>query len=591
MLRGADGLVFVIQRRLAGDIALQLAGQVDSRLGCKPVERRRLVELIVRMLIQARTDRVEEIVAGMGDAFYDGLIGMQAQAVLVQPAARRVGFIVFVKPAAVADLLRQRKLTVQQTRRCRHHLKNGAGRIAGADGVIDQRVSGIQQDIGRRIAADDKRIGIIGRIARQRQNAAFHVDDDDRALFRQLNRVGFKIARRALKVGLVLIQPGIAVEQSLLLIADVVDVFFQRIFCDALEVRVDGQLDVVAIRRLCRGERPADRAISVNFHHALAYALRCAGGKPILHGLFHTIEADQIRQRVALVLVGRVIRVVVLNLADIADYMAGQRAVRIHALRAHGNADAFHRQRLCLDFDDGLPTDVGGDCDRLRQEGVILHRFPDAEHLNLLFRAQFLGNSILAAQLFKKLLLRVSRGAADVKVAAPHLFARVLLRLRILVVVPREDPKPRHFILHEGERGIQCAAVFLDDIDDVDDRVRINLVLADRLARRLVNVGRRVIGIAVELYVVNLLIIGKRQRVNVHDGAARALTGDGLGLLAFRAGKVVVIAGNLQIKQPRDQNAEEQRHHAGNRPISPQILFIHRTQNLRKCLTIVSHDV
>ena len=271
--------------------------------------------------------------------------------------------------------------------------------------------------------------------------------------------------------------------------------------------------------------------------------------------------------------------------------MAGQRAVRIHALRAHGNADAFHRQRLCLDFDDSLPTDVGGDCDRLRQEGVILHRFPDAEHLNLLFRAQFLGNSILAAQLFKKLLLRVSRGAADVKVAAPHLLARVLLRLRILVVVPREDPEPRHFILHEGERGIQRAAVFLDDIDDVDDRVRINLVLADRLARRLVNVGRRVIGIAVELHVVNLLIIGKRQRVDVHDGAARTLTGDGLGLLAFRAGKVIVIAGNLQIKQPRDQNAEEQRHHARNRPISPQILFIHRTQNLRKCLTIVSHDV
>ena len=168
---------------------------------------------------------------------------------------------------------------------------------------------------------------------------------------------------------------------------------------------------------------------------------------------------------------------------------------------------------------------------------------------------------------------------------------RVLLRLRILVVVPREDPEPRHFILHEGERGIQRAAVFLDDVDDVDDRVRINLVLADRLARRLVNVGRRVIGVAVELYVVNLLIIGKRQRIDVHDGAARALTGDGLGLLAFRAGKVVVIAGNLQIKQPHDQNTEEQRHHAGNRPISPQILFIHRTQNLRKCLTIVSHDV
>ena len=112
MLRGADGLVFVIQRRLAGDIALQLARQVDPRLGRKPVERRRFVELIVRMLIQARTDRVEEIVAGMGDAFYHGLIGMQAQPILVQPAARRVGFIVFVKPAAVADLLRQRKLTV-----------------------------------------------------------------------------------------------------------------------------------------------------------------------------------------------------------------------------------------------------------------------------------------------------------------------------------------------------------------------------------------------------------------------------------------------------------------------------------------------
>lgn len=74
---GADGLVFVIKRRLAGDIALQLAGQIDSRLGRKPIERRRLVELIVRMLIQARTDRVEEVVAGMGDAFYHGLIGVR----------------------------------------------------------------------------------------------------------------------------------------------------------------------------------------------------------------------------------------------------------------------------------------------------------------------------------------------------------------------------------------------------------------------------------------------------------------------------------------------------------------------------------
>ena len=106
MLRGADGLVFVIQRRLAGDIALQLAGQIDSRLGRKPIERRCLVELIVRMLIQARTDRVEEVVAGMGDAFYDGLIGVQAQPVLVQPAARRVGFIVFGRPAVAVTILK-----------------------------------------------------------------------------------------------------------------------------------------------------------------------------------------------------------------------------------------------------------------------------------------------------------------------------------------------------------------------------------------------------------------------------------------------------------------------------------------------------
>ena len=581
LLRRANRLVLVVKRRLAGHITLQLARQVDARLGRQAVERGRLVELVVRVLIESGANRVEEIVARVRDSLPDSLVGVQIQALLVDPALRRIALVVEGKLAFVADHLRHRQLTVHQSGCRRHQLENGARRIAGADGVVDQRVAGIEQDIGGRLAAHNERIGIIWRIAGQRQHAPFHIDHDDCALFRERNRVGVKVACRALKLVLVLIQPGGAVEQHLLRIADVVDVVFQRLLRHALQVGVDRQLDVVAVGRLRRGERPVDRAVAVDFHHALAHALRRAGGKPVLHGLFHAVQTDQVRQRIALVLVVCVIGVVVLNLSDVADDVAGHRAVGVHALAAHGDGDALQRQRLRLDLDDRFPTDVGGDGDRLGEECVVLHRLPDAEHLNLLLRRQAVRHPVFLAQRFKELLLL---DILHIEVAAPHALSGGLLGRGVVVVVPDKDPHARHFVLLERKGRVHLAAVALHDLDDVDDRIGVHLVGGQALARLVRRRGDKV-RIAVKLHVVNLLVVGQRHGIDVHDRAARALARDDLGLLALGLCQVVLIIDHLKIEQLRHQHAKERRDHQRDKPIAIQICF-HEIRNPRYSLAL-----
>ena len=155
------------------------------------------------------------------------------------------------------------------------------------------------------------------------------------AFFRQLNRIGFKVARRTLEFRFIRIQPGVAVEQNFLPISDIIDILFQRAFRNTLEVGINRQLDVVAIRRFRRRKRSADCAVSINFHNAFTHALRRAWRKPILHCLFHAVKANQVRQRISLILIRSVVRVVILNFTDITDNMACQCTVGIHALRAH----------------------------------------------------------------------------------------------------------------------------------------------------------------------------------------------------------------------------------------------------------------
>ena len=141
LLSCTDSFILIIQRCLAGYITLKLARQVDAGFRRQAIKRRRLIKLIIRILIQPRANRIEEIVTGMRNTLDNRLIGVLAQSLRIQPAARRIRFVIFVKPAAVADPFGQRKLTIQQTGSSRNHLENRTRRIARTDSVVDQRVA------------------------------------------------------------------------------------------------------------------------------------------------------------------------------------------------------------------------------------------------------------------------------------------------------------------------------------------------------------------------------------------------------------------------------------------------------------------
>ena len=147
--------VLIVQVGLVAHDGAQLAGQVDARFAGQAHLGGVFVQPFFRaeFLVEPPGHGIEEIVAGVGQALHDGLIG-----VLFRVAGPALGHVLLhvgepVEAAAVADGFGGGQHPVGEARKARAHFENGAGLGAGLDGVVHQQAPFVLNDLDGRVAA------------------------------------------------------------------------------------------------------------------------------------------------------------------------------------------------------------------------------------------------------------------------------------------------------------------------------------------------------------------------------------------------------------------------------------------------------
>ena len=141
----AHGLVGVVEAGLAAHDAALLAGQVDAGL----VGEAKLAGILVQAgFAQAVAQRIEEVVAAVGQALDDGLALVLVALTFADPALRRLAFHVGHQHEAslVGDGFINVELALQHRAQGGYHLEDGAGGAAGVDVVVHQDVSAVGED-------------------------------------------------------------------------------------------------------------------------------------------------------------------------------------------------------------------------------------------------------------------------------------------------------------------------------------------------------------------------------------------------------------------------------------------------------------
>ena len=141
----AHGLVGVVEAGLTAHDASLLAGQVDAGLAGQAEFAGVLVQA---GFAQAVAQRVEEVVAAVGQALDDGLALVLVALAFADPALGRLAFDVGDQheAALVGDGFIHEQLALQHGAEGGHHLEDGAGGAAGVDVVVHQHVPAVGED-------------------------------------------------------------------------------------------------------------------------------------------------------------------------------------------------------------------------------------------------------------------------------------------------------------------------------------------------------------------------------------------------------------------------------------------------------------
>ena len=170
--------------------------------------------------------------------------------ILVYPAfggSRKI-LIVFCVITHIRDAFGEFEFTFGQGTHACDHLKNGSGRAACMDTVIQKEIAGISQDCHGIFAAGNKCVQIVSRIIGKSQYTALHIKNDQASVFSQLKRVFYPVT--VMDIVLIGFKPGFGCELFFLVVTDGNYIVADASFSFLLVRGIQRQLDIIAVLRI-----------------------------------------------------------------------------------------------------------------------------------------------------------------------------------------------------------------------------------------------------------------------------------------------------------------------------------------------------